>query len=117
VFRIHAFISTILLFALIGCTSDADPKDTGSDAEAPAESNSDAEWSDLEGDGDAGDDEKEDDYEKEDDDTGKDEGQFCGDEVEAGAPCEGTWEATMCVDEAGEYWWCESGEWTSDKER
>ena len=108
-FRIQAFISPILLFALIGCTSDADPKDTGSDAEAPAESNSDAEWSDLEGDdGDDG---------KDEDDTGKDEEQFCGDEVEAGAPCEGDWETTMCVDEAGTYWWCESGEWTSDKER
>ena len=55
--------------------------------------------------------------EEKEDDTGTDEYQSCGDEVEAGASCEGEWKATLCVDEDGTFWWCEGGVWTSDKDR
>jgi hypothetical protein len=46
-------------------------------------------------------------------DTGKDD--TCGPEVVAGEACQGGWEATLCVDDQGEYWWCQDGVWTSDK--
>lgn len=46
-------------------------------------------------------------------DSGKDD--TCGPEVVAGQACQGGWEATLCVDDQGEYWWCQDGVWTSDK--
>ena len=49
-------------------------------------------------------------------DDGDKEDGVCGDEVEADAPCEGTWEETLCEDEDGTWWWCEDGVWTADKE-
>ena len=49
------------------------------------------------------------------DDTGKDSWPECGDDVEEGAPCQGDWSTTTCLDEKGEYWWCEGGVWTTGK--
>jgi hypothetical protein len=50
------------------------------------------------------------------DDTDKPDGDACGEEVVEGEPCEGDWTVTLCVDEHGEWWWCEGGVWTSDKD-
>ena len=73
-------------------------------------------WEDLdEGEGDT---DKPDDTDKpEGDDTGKPTGdkEACGDEVVAGAACEGDWTTTLCTDAAGEMWWCEDGTWTNEK--
>lgn len=56
----------------------------------------------------------EEDLERDDkDDTGKE--SACGPEVLHGEDCEGDWTTTTCLDEAGEYWWCEDGVWTTGK--
>lgn len=79
-------------------------------------------WQELDGgdDDEEGDTDKPDDSGKPDyeDDTGKPstgDKVECGDEVAAGAACEGDWTTTLCTDAAGELWWCEDGTWTSDK--
>lgn len=46
---------------------------------------------------------------------GGDKDEDCGAEVVQGAACEGDWTTTICVDEEGEYWWCEDGVWTTGK--
>ena len=113
--RISPLLSAAFLFAVIGCSSDKDESETADPATNDSES--DAEWSELD-ETDADDtDDKEDDDDKEEDDTGKDEYNVCGDEVVAGASCDGGWEDSLCVDDDGVFWWCESGEWTSDKDR
>ena len=121
------------LLALVAsaCRSDSDSTKADTGSAAPPESN--AEWSDLdEDDGDDGDDDDDDDDGDDKEDTGKeDDGKedtgkpdtgtgdyaVCGDEVATGAACEGGWEDTLCVDGDGVFWWCDGGEWTSDKER
>ena len=65
-------------------------------------------WEELE--------ESDDDGKSDTGDGGDKEDGVCGDEVEADAPCEGTWEETLCEDEDGTWWWCEGGVWTADKE-
>jgi hypothetical protein len=114
--KYRAYWIPVALLVATGCTPNYAAKDTGTNAEAAPESDSDAEWDELEDGGEE--EEKEDDSgEEKEDDTGKVEYQSCGDEVEAGASCEGEWKATLCVDEDGTLWWCEGGVWTSDKDR
>ena len=48
-------------------------------------------------------------------DSGGEKDDSCGPEVVLGQPCEGNWRATVCVDDRGEYWWCEGGVWTTGK--
>lgn len=113
--RTSPFFIAALLLTVVGCRSDKDESDSATPAANTSES--DAEWSELD-ETDADDtDDKEDDDDKEEDDTGKDEYNACGDEVVAGASCDGGWEDSLCVDDDGVFWWCESGEWTSDKDR
>lgn len=47
----------------------------------------------------------------------KEDGDYppCDDEVVDGEACEGDWTTTTCIDEAGAYWWCQDGAWTSEK--
>ena len=115
--RISLFSLSTMLLTTVGCTSD-DDKDTGAEAvpAADAGSDSDAEWSDLDEDDSS---DKEDDWDGGDDggdDSGKSDFAECGDEVVAGAACEGGWEDTLCLDDVGQMWWCEGGVWTSEKE-
>ena len=44
-----------------------------------------------------------------------DKGQPCGDEVVAGADCEGDWTTTLCTSADGDVWWCDAGVWTNEK--
>ncbi len=86
-----------LLFSACGDDTDsAEPSDAAPDAS----------WEEI----------SEDDLFSGDKDTGKDDGETCGEEVVEGEPCEGHWSETMCTDEHGEWWWCEDGVWTSDKD-
>ena len=115
--RISLLSLSTLLLTTVGCTY-ADDKDTGAEAvpAADASSDSDAEWSDLDEDDSS---DKEDDWDGGDDggdDSGKSDFAECGDEVVAGAACEGGWEDTLCLDDVGQMWWCEGGVWTSEKE-
>ena len=73
-------------------------------------------WEELD-DGDGDTDKPDDTGKPDDDDTGKPTGdkEACGDEVVAGAACEGDWTTTLCTDAAGEMWWCEDGTWTNEK--
>lgn len=88
--------ATLLLLLTCGCFSD-EPSDEAYQGTA--------QWEEL----------SEDDLDTwADKDTGKSD--ECGDEVVEGEPCEGDWTVTMCQDEYGEWWWCEDGVWTSDKD-
>ena len=111
-----------LLLTIMGCQKETDTQQTDSDDSAldsQNETNSDAEWEELDEDGSSvdgssGEEEEWDDKEEEEYDTGKDS-ETCADEVAEGVACEGGWEDTLCFDQYGEMWWCEDGYWTSDK--
>lgn len=108
-------LPTLALLCLVACGDKGQRPDSAEPTE-PDLAAGDATWEalseeDLAGDG------KDDDDEGSDgkgDDSGQDD-TACGEEVVAGAPCEGDWSETMCVDAGGVWWWCEDGEWTSDK--
>jgi hypothetical protein len=106
-------LSAALVLTLFGCRAEgeSDPVD-GADGADGADGS--AEWEEL---GDEETDGTKDDGTGGSADTGKDGYRACGDEVVAGAPCEGSWEETLCVDDSGSFWWCEDGAWTSDKDR
>ena len=100
-----------LLLALVACRATV--QEEGADGANGADgADGSAEWEELGGDGTDGTG-----NDGESKDTGKDGYQACGSEVAAGAPCEGSWEETLCVDDSGTFWWCEGGSWTSDKDR
>ncbi len=123
--RIQPLLSAALFLTLTGCGTDSDSNTLDIDPTPDAES--DAEWEELgdddssgkdddgKGDDGKGDDGKGDDGKGDDDkDTGWDgDAGDCGEEVQAGAECEGGWEETLCQDESGTWWWCENGVWTS----
>jgi hypothetical protein len=44
-----------------------------------------------------------------------DEWDDCAEDFNSNEPCEGDWMTTTCVTAEGEFWWCEDGEWTSEK--
>ena len=93
-------LAAIAVLLLGSCSDDTDTA-------APSSAPSDATWEEL----------SEDDLFSDDkDDTGKSEDDACGEEVVEGEPCEGGWTETLCVDEHDEWWWCEDGVWTSDKD-
>ena len=95
-----------MLLLLLACNNEPTNED-------PAPTDSSVEWQDLSEDDTDG---KGDDTGKGgDDDTGKDTWPECGDEVQEGAPCQGDWTTTTCLDEKGEYWWCEGGVWATGK--
>ena len=96
------FIRVVPILLLCACGTEAEPEPTPEDT---SEESSGADWSEL--------DEDTEDTDKEEGDADKDEYPACGDEVVDGASCEGGWEDTLCADEAGVFWWCEGGAWTS----
>jgi hypothetical protein len=102
-----------ILLLLSGCDGATATTKPGSDT-------SDATWEELSEDevfgSDTGKEEGDDTGKDEGDDTGKDDGDTCGDEVVEGEPCDGDWTDTLCEGETGEWWWCEDGVWTSDKD-
>jgi len=116
-FRIPPLLCVAIVLVVVGCRSDADSKaaETETDSAPEVEPNSD--WEELgDDDDDDGDDDDDDvDDDEKDDDTGKVEYPACGDDVETGAPCEGGWEETICLDEDDMLWWCDAGKWTADK--
>ena len=92
-------LTVIAILLLSGCSDDTDTAE-------PSSAASDASWEEL----------SEADLFGADKDTGNYEGDACGEEVVEGEACEGHWSETMCIDEHGEWWWCEEGVWTSDKD-
>ncbi len=91
----------ITLVLLVACGEDTDTSEPSSAGAA------DALWEEL----------SEDDlFSDTKDDSGWGDGDACGEEVVEGEPCEGHWTETLCQDEEGEWWWCEGGVWTSDKD-
>ena len=103
-------LSLFALFFASACGASGDLEvDSDDPNDSPKETGSAATWEELEEDD--GSDNK--DKGGPSGDTGKD--STCGEDVAEGAPCEGTWEETLCQDESGTYWWCENGGWTSKK--
>ncbi len=103
-------LAAIVLLLFSSCSDDTDTAE-------PSSAASDATWEELsEADifGDTGKDDG--DTGKDDGDSGKDADDACGEEVVEGEPCDGDWTETLCVDEDGEWWWCQDGVWTSDKD-
>ncbi len=107
--RLRFALPSAILLLLVGCR--AEPVDSTPESSSDGSDGS-AEWEEL---GDGTDGTKDDDGGSSD--TGKDGYRSCGDEVVEGATCEGSWEDTLCVDDAGTFWWCEGGVWTADKGR
>jgi hypothetical protein len=96
-------LSPALVLLLAGCSTDSA---VGGKQEAPADDG--VQWDEYE------------ELEAGDDDKGDDSGAYgdyppSDDDVEAGVRCEGDWTTTTCLDEEGAYWWCQDGQWTSDK--
>jgi hypothetical protein len=91
----------VLALLMLGACGD----DTDTDSGEPSAAAADASWEEI----------SEDDLFDDDKDTGKGD-DICGEEVIEGEPCAGDWTETLCVDEYGEWWWCEDGVWTSDKD-
>ena len=86
---------------------------TEGDSPEPSSAASDAVWEQLSEDDVFGDDATD---KPDGDDTGKSDDDACGEEVVEGESCEGDWTETMCLDEYGEWWWCEDEVWTADKD-
>ena len=109
---LRSALTSATFLMLLACR--AKPAETSPETETEGSDGS-AEWQELgDGDGDGG---TKDDGGTGASDTGKDGYRACGADVIEGAPCEGSWEDSLCVDGAGTFWWCEGGVWTADKDR
>ena len=107
----RAALSSVALVVLLACRAEPPEPDPEAGTDG---SDGTAEWEEL---GDGTDGTKDDGGTGGSKDTGKDGYPSCGNEVAEGVSCEGSWEDTLCVDDAGTFWWCEGGVWTADKDR
>ena len=100
-------LNVALLILMVGCRDNKiSEEDTQDWWEADANAEDKTDESSEEGSGGAsGDDDKE---------IG--ELEECPEGFDAQAPCEGSWETTICTYE-GTIWWCENGAWLSEDDK